>query len=202
LIQTLIKNWWLLGLCGVLDAVISAIYLLMRGTDGPVLSNTWSGTVVFVGKLVMAAGACTIAAAFWRSRNGKSWALALNGFALAALGFIQYGLTRFPIGILAFAVLMIVMGVSIGVAQLSIARTFRAQHHSVDGWFFGLAGIVSVSFVLPSLALGLRWIPIERGSHLDLLWLGLYFGFAAICTMALAVRLHRQDLVLPGQVRP
>jgi len=158
--------------------------------------------VVFVGKLAMAAGACTIAAAIWRSRNGKSWALALNGLALAALGFIQYGLTHFRIGILAFAVLIIVMAVSIGVVELAIARTFHRQHHPVDGWFFGLAGIVSVGFVLPSLALGLRWIPIERGSHLDLLWLGFYFGFAAICTMALAVRLHWQGLSLLGRVRP
>ena len=202
MIETLIKNWWLLALCSVLDAAISAIYFLMQGTDGPVLSHTWSGTVVFVGKLAMAAGACTIAAGIWRSGNGKNWALALNGLALAALGFIQYGLTRFRVSILAFAVLIIVMAVGIGAVELGVARAFRRQHHPADGWFFGLAGIVSAGFVLPSLALGLRWIPIERGSHLDLLWLGSYFGFAAICTMALAVRLHWQDLSLPGRVRP
>jgi len=202
LVQTLVKNWWLLALCGVLDAAISAIYILMQRTDGPILSRSWSGTVVLVGKLAMAAGACTIATAFWRSKNGKSWALALNGLALAVLGFIQYGLTRFRISILAFAVLIIVMAVSMGVVELGIARNFRRQRHAVDGWFFGLAGIVSVGLVLPSLALGLRWIPIERGSHLDLFWLGSYFGFAAICTIALAVRLHGQDLSLPGRVRP
>jgi hypothetical protein len=28
LIQTLTKNWWLLALCGVLDAIISVIYLI------------------------------------------------------------------------------------------------------------------------------------------------------------------------------
>jgi uncharacterized membrane protein HdeD (DUF308 family) len=35
LIQTLAKNWWLLALCGVLDAIISVIYLIMQDTDGP-----------------------------------------------------------------------------------------------------------------------------------------------------------------------
>lgn len=192
MLQTLIKNWWLLALCGVLDAVIAAVYFLMQGTNGPVLSHTWNGTLVFVGKVAMAAGACTIAAAIWRSGSGMSWALALNGLAVAALGFIQYGLTRFPIGILAFAVLIVVMAGSIGVVELAIARSFRRQNHPADAWFFGLAGIVSAGFVLPALALGLRWIPIERGSHADLLWLGFYFAFAAICTIALAVRLHGQ----------
>jgi uncharacterized membrane protein HdeD (DUF308 family) len=194
LIQTLIKNWWLLALCGVLDAVIAAVYLLMQGTNGPVLSHTWSGTLVLVGKIAIAAGACTIAAAIWRCGSGRSWALALNGVAVAALGFIQYGLTRFPIGILAFAVLIVVMAASIGVVELAIARTFRRQNQPADAWFFGLAGIVSVGFVLPALALGLRWIPIEPGSHVDLLWLGFYFAFAAICTIGLAVRLHSQGL--------
>ena len=192
MIQTLIQNWWLLALCGVLDALISVVYLVMAGTDGPILSSTWRGTVVFVGKLAMAAGACTIAAAIWRSRSGKSWALALNGLALAALGFIQYGLTRFRISILAFAMLIIVMTVSGGILELTVARTLRRQRHIAAGWFFGLAGIVSVAFVLPSLALGLHWIRIEPGSDLDLLWLGFYFGFAAICTMTLAARLHWQ----------
>lgn len=29
MIQTLMKNWWLLAVCGVLDAIISVIYLIM-----------------------------------------------------------------------------------------------------------------------------------------------------------------------------
>lgn len=202
MIQTLRNNWWLLALCGFLDAMISAIYLIMQDTDGPVLFPTWSGTVVFVGKLAMAAGACTIAAGIWRSRNGRSWTLALNGLSLAAFGFIQYGLTRLPISIFAFAILVILMAVSIGAVELGIARTFRHQQHRADSWFFGVAGIVSVGFVLPSLALGLRWIPIERGTHVDLLWLGSYFGFTAICTMALAARLHRQGRFLSSPIRP
>jgi hypothetical protein len=37
------------------------------------------------------------------------------------------------------------------------------------------------------LALGLRWIRVEPGSRSDLLWLGSYFGFSAICMLALAV---------------
>jgi hypothetical protein len=32
---------------------------------------------------------------------------------------------------------------------------------------------------------------------IDLLWLGAYFGFTALCTMVMAVRLHSQRRVLP-----
>ncbi len=192
MIQTLVKNWWLVGLCGVLDAAISAIYFLMQDTDATVLSRSWSGMVVLVGKLAMAAGVCTVAAAVWRSRNGKSWALGLNGVALAVLGFAQYGLTRFRIGILFVAVLVVVMAVSIGVAELGIARAFRRRHYAADDWLFRILGMVSVAVALPSLAFGLRWIPMEPGSRVDLVWLGCYFGFAAISTIALAFRLHSQ----------
>jgi hypothetical protein len=191
-IQTLVKNWWLLALCGSLQLAISAIYAIMERTDGPVLSQSWIGTVELAGKLAMAAGLCTIAAALWRSRNGRSWGLALNGVALAALGFIQYGLTRFRISITTVAALIIVMAVSMGLVELGIARDFRRHRHVGDGWFFSLAGIVSVSLVLPWVALGLRWVALQPGSHLDLLWLASYFGVAAVSMMTLAARLHRQ----------
>src|SRR5947199_10336511 len=96
MIQTLVRNWWLLALCGLLHAAIAAMYLVMQATDGPVLSPSWVGTLVLVGKLAMAAGACTIAAAIWRARNGSSWPLALNCLALVALGVNQIDLTRIP----------------------------------------------------------------------------------------------------------
>src|SRR5438876_9248884 len=95
LIQTLIKNWLLLALCGVLDAIISVIYLIMQDRDGPLTFHAWNSAVVFLGKLALASGACTIAAGIWRSTNGKSWLLVLNGLALGALGLIQYGFVRF-----------------------------------------------------------------------------------------------------------
>ena len=192
MIQTLVKNWWLLALCGSLQLAISTIYAIMERTGGPVLSQSWIGTVELVGKLAIAAGLCTIAAALWRSRNGRSWGLALNGVALAALGFIQYRLTRFQISIGTVAALIIVMAVSMGLVELKIARDFRRRSHVGDGWFFGLAGIVSVSLVLPSVALALRWVALQPGSRLDLMWLASYFGVAAVSMMALAARLHRR----------
>ena len=67
MIQTLIENWWLLALCGVLEVIISVIYLIMQDTDGPLPFYRLNGTVVFLGKLALAAGVCTIAAGLWKS---------------------------------------------------------------------------------------------------------------------------------------
>ena len=202
MIQTLIRNWWLLALCGLLEGIVSALYLIMQNTGGPVLAQTWGGTVIFIGKLAMAAGACAIGAALWRSKNGISWALTLNGLALAALGFIQFELTRLPIGIFVIELLIVLIATSIGVVEFAIARSFHGRGHRTEAWLLKSAAIVSFGFILPSLALGLQWIRMQPGSHADLLWLGLFFGFTAICSVALAIRLHRQDIFLFGPLRP
>ena len=199
MIQTLIKNWLLLALCGVLDAIISVIYLIMQDTDGPLTFHAWNSAVVFLGKLALASGACTIAAGIWRSTNGKSWLLVLNGLALGALGLIQYGFVRFRISFLTVALLIVLMAMSAGILELVIARTLWRQRHIADAWFLGLAGVASVGFALPFLALGFRWISLGPGSHSDLLWLGSYFGFSAICMLGLALRLHSQGLSQSGR---
>ena len=72
MIQTLTRNWVLVALCGVLDAIISVIYVVMQETDGPLTLHSWNGTVVFLGKLALAAGACMIAAGVWRSQLAQA----------------------------------------------------------------------------------------------------------------------------------
>jgi uncharacterized membrane protein HdeD (DUF308 family) len=182
MIQKPSKNWWLLALCGVLDAIISVIYFNHAGRG---FHET--EPVVFLGKLTLAAGACTITAAMWSSRNGKSWLLVLNGLACSALGLIFTFWTG-PLSFSTVALLIILMAMSIGIYELATARTLRL--HVADGWFLGLAGVVSVGFALAFVALGIGWIKVEPGSYLDLLWLGSYFSFSAICKLGLAVRLH------------
>jgi uncharacterized membrane protein HdeD (DUF308 family) len=190
MIQTLIKNWWLLALCGVLEAMIAVIYLIMQETTGPLTFQGWNGMIVFLGELTLAAGACTIAAAIWRSTKGKSWLLVLNGLALGALGLIYYRLVRFGISFLTIALLIVLMAISMGILQFVTARTLRRQRHIADGWFLGFAGVASVGFALAFFALGFRWIKLGPGSHADLLWLGSYFGFSAICMLGLGLRLN------------
>jgi uncharacterized membrane protein HdeD (DUF308 family) len=199
LIQTLAKNWWLLALCGVLDAIISVIYLIMQDTDGPLTFHAWNRTIVLLGKLAVAAGVCAIAAGIWRSTKSRCWLLVLNGLALGALGIICYGFVRYSISFRTIALLVILMAVSIGILEFIAARTLPRQRRSADDWFHSLAGVASVGFALAFFALGFGWIKIEPGSHIDLLWLGSYFGFSAICMLWLALRLHSQGFSQWGQ---
>jgi uncharacterized membrane protein HdeD (DUF308 family) len=192
-IQTLAKNSLLLALSGILDAVISVIYLLMHDTNGPMTFHSWNSMVTFLGKLAIAAGVFTIAAGTWRSATGKSWLLMLNGFALGALGLIQYGFVRFRVSFLTVALLIVVMAVSTGILELVIARTLRQQRF-VGASLLVLAGVASIGFALAFFAVGFGWITIEPGSHADLLWLGSYFGFNAICMLGLALLLRSQSL--------
>jgi uncharacterized membrane protein HdeD (DUF308 family) len=198
LIQTLTQNWRLLALCGVLNAIISFLYLIMGSAEGPLSFRSWNSAVALLGKLALAAGACMIAAGTWRSRKGKSWLLVLNGVALCALGLIQYGLVRFRISFLTVALLIILMAMSTGILELILARILRRQGHAADRWFLVLTGAASIGFALTFFALGVRWIEIEPGSHSDVLWLGSYFGFSAICIAGLALRLRARNFSKSG----
>jgi uncharacterized membrane protein HdeD (DUF308 family) len=200
-IQTLIKNWWLLALCGVLYAVFSVLYLVMQGPDGSLTLRTFAlkGTVVLLGKLAIAAGACTIAAGIWGPTKGKSWLLVLNGLACGALGLIFIGIVGVGgrVSLRTITEILAVMAISIGVFELGTARALR--RHAADKWSLGLAGTASVGFSLAFLALGFRWINLAPRSHADFLWIGSYFGFTAICMLGLALRLHSLGLSQSGQ---
>jgi uncharacterized membrane protein HdeD (DUF308 family) len=190
LIQTLVKNWWLLALCGILEAILSVAYFIMQGTNGPLTFHAWRSTLAFLGEVSMAAGVCSIAAGVWRSATGKSWPLVLNGLALGAFGVIGYGFTSYRISLSTIALLIIVMAMSTAILELTMARTLRGQGRVREGWFLGLAGAVSAGFALPFLILAFGWIRLGQGSHADLLWFGSYFGFSAVCLVGLALRLH------------
>jgi hypothetical protein len=47
---------------------------------------------------------------------------------------------------------------------------------------------VSLGFALAFVALGFGAIKIEPGSHTELLWLGAYFAFSAVCMLGFALR--------------
>jgi hypothetical protein len=188
LIQTLTKNRWLLGLCGILFAIMSVIYWIIYKTTPGVPGG--NGTEMFVNKLALAAGVCTIAAGISWSASGKSWLLLLNGLVLSVYGAMPlfwHGPLRFDF----FALLLVVTAMTFGILALATARALR--RHVADEWLFGLAGAASVGFALGFLALANHWIHLEhRLFHPSaFLWLCLYFGFNAICMWGLALRLHK-----------
>lgn len=185
-------NRILLTLSAILDAIIAGIYFLLydTGPNGPLPDHEWYGVVLFLNRIALAAGVCTIAAGLWRSAEDKSWLLVLNGLALSAYGVIPL-LWKGPLAFDRLALLPIAMAITFGILALTIARSPR--HSVTDAWFFGLAGAGSLGFALAFLALVNRWIQLERRAfHPSVfLWLCVYFVFTAICILGLALRPHR-----------
>ncbi len=200
MIQALNKNWWLLALGGVFDAMLSAMNLFMQRPDGSLALRTTvdvNGTLVHMGELALAAGVCTVAAGIWNSRKGRAWLLVLNGLALSALGLLFTFWANRPIAFRSIALLIVVMAISIGIYELAVVRTSR--RHVTAKWLLGAAGVVSVGFALVFLALAFRQLNVERSPLIDFLWFGSYYGFSAICKLGLALRLRRLELSQAGQ---
>jgi hypothetical protein len=185
------KNWWLLAFGGIVQAAISILYLLMQNSSRPITFHAWHRTITWLGYLEFAAGICVSTAGLLRAKSGKSWLLVLNGLALAGLGFIHLVLMRFPISFRTIAFLLILMAFSVGMLELRIGRTLRSRNLAADGWAFAGTGLASMGFVLVFIAFPLRWIRLEPGSHIELLWMGFYFAFSAMCMLGSALRLHR-----------
>ena len=191
--QTLAKSWWLLALCGVLEAIYSAMNFVMEGRDGSLAMRTvmHRSTGLHLGELAVAAGVCTIAAGIWSFRNGKSWLLVLNGVAFSALGLI-FLFWRGPLAFRTVALLIVVMALSLGINALLAAG--KSRRHAADEWLIRAAGVVSVGFALAFLAFVFGWIKLDPGLPAQSLhWMGSYFGFSAICMLWLALRLRSLD---------
>lgn len=193
--QSLVKSWWLLALCGVLDALFAVLIVLMGSPDGSPDLRAFMhsrNALTQLGVLALAAGVCTIAASFWSPRKDNSWLLALNGLACSSLGLLvtlgAIGVTR-PIAFRTIALVIVIMAMSIGLYELATARTLRG--HLGDEWLLGAAGVVSVGFAVAFLAFVLRWIKLDPSPSAQTFdWLGSYFGFTAICMVGLALRLN------------
>jgi uncharacterized membrane protein HdeD (DUF308 family) len=188
-IHTLIKNWWLLALCAVLNATFSVTYLIMLD---PISFRKYAvqRTIVFLGLVALAAGVAAIVAGVWRYTEGKCWPLVLNGLAFVALGVIFTGAFGPRISLRTIALLVSAMALSIGILEFAIARTLRLHRRLVDGRLVGMAGAISIGFVVWFLALVFGLIRLEPGAHSDFIWFGSYFGFTAISMFVVAVRLH------------
>ena len=188
---SLVKGWWLLALCAVLDALFAVLIILMGLRNGSPNLHTLIHTrtaLSQLGLLALAAGVCTIAASIWRLRKDSSWLLVLNGLACCSLGIlVSLGATR-PITFRTIALVIVIMAMSFGFYELATARTLRG--HLLDEWLLGAAGVVSVGFAVVFLAFVLRWIKLDPSPSAQTFnWLGSYFGFTAICMVGLALRL-------------
>jgi hypothetical protein len=199
--QTLAKNGWLLALCGLLDAIYAAMNFFMQGPDGSVMLRTSvnsNGTLENMGLLALAAGTSTIATGSLGSRD-KSWLVVVNGVASGALGLTLCGAFGFRIGFRTLALLTVVMALSLGVYELSVALTLR--NHSSIKLLLCAAGVVSVGFALVFFAFAFDWVELGPRPMSDFLWFGFYFGFTALSMLGLALGMHGSRPFQPNGYR-
>jgi uncharacterized membrane protein HdeD (DUF308 family) len=185
--STLTKNWWLLALCGVLEAVIALIYF-----DIAEYGNHSLNIVANMGRLTLVAGVVAIAAGLRSTARARRWLLVLNGLAVGVLGVIL-GFWRGRLAFRSIADLVVVMALSLAVYELTTTPSLRRR--GVDGWLPTAAGVVALVFAAVFLAFVFRWIRLDpawpaQGS----LWLGSYFCFSAFCMLGMARRWHRLGL--------
>src|SRR5262249_3163947 len=119
-----LNGWWLLALCGILDAMCAGIHPLMPLPSDPSgfrflpTNFVWDMSV-----LALVAGACAFAVGLWNSGRGTSWLLSLHGLALGSFGLIGLSpLVRGPLGFRPISLLFVLMAVSLGAFAVGTAR--------------------------------------------------------------------------------
>jgi uncharacterized membrane protein HdeD (DUF308 family) len=196
--RNLVRGWWLLAFCGVLEAIYSFFNLLMADPDGSVTLRKFAirSTVVFLGKFALGAGVCTIAAGIWSSGNRKSWLLVLNGLALTAYGLISM-FWRGRLTFLPVALLFVVMALSIG--AFALASLPAVRHQVFEKWAFSFGGAAEIGFAVAFLAFGLRWMRFEQpGSYF--VWVSCFFALSAVCMLGIGLRLNNVPTAPPDSV--
>ena len=196
--RALSKIWWLLALCGIIDAVLAAMNLLMMNPDSSLSLRRFAlpNQVWDMSILALVAGACAIAAGLWNSGRGNSWLLSLHGFALGAFGLIGISpLVKGPLSFRPISLLFVLMAVSVGVFALGSART--PQTGAPDRWFLTVSGAVSLGFGLSFIAVGFGWVRLGP-PHSFWIWMSSDYGLFAIFMLYLAVRAYGHGVARSG----
>jgi hypothetical protein len=198
LFRALSKIWWLLALCGIIDAMCAAMNLLMLNPDGSLSLRRFGlpNAVWDMSMLALVAGACAIAAGLGNSGRGNSWLLSLHGLALGAFGLIGVSpLVKGPLSFRPISLLFALMAVSVGAFALVTTQTLRSG--APDRWFLRVSGAASIAFAFSFIAVGFGWIKLGP-PHSFWIWMSSYFGLCAIFMLGLALRVRSQGVSQSG----
>lgn len=188
------RTWWLLALCGILDAMQAAVNLLMVNPDGAVALRRLAlpGAVWDMGVLGLAAGGCAVAAGLWNVRRDYAWLLSLHGLALGAYGAIAVSpLVRGPLSFRPVSLLFAAMAASAGAFALKTAQTVRRG--ASKGRLLSAAGVISICFAASFIAVGFQLVRL-RPPAAFFIWMSSYFGVCAILMLGLAFRADSREL--------
>lgn len=198
---TLSKTWWLLALCGILNAMYATLYLLLMNplliprTIGSTSDAGWD-----LGLFALLAGACAIAAGLWTVGKDHSWLLSLHGLALGSFGMIvvSMGNSPRPLSFRSVSLLFTVMAVSAGAFALETAKVRRRGAR--ERWFPIAAGAALIGFALSFIAVGFQIVRLEAPTFFS--WMSSYFVLCAVFMLWLAFRAHSRAAGQSGQADP
>jgi uncharacterized membrane protein HdeD (DUF308 family) len=195
--RALCNAWWLLALCGILDAMHATINLLMMNPSLVLRRFASPAGVWDMGILALMAGACAIAAGLWSVGKDHSWLLSLHGLALGAFGAIAASpLVKGPLSFRPVSLLFTVMAASIGAFAWETVQTQRWG--SRGRWFLIVAGAASISFAVSFIAVGF-FFRLEP-PQMFFIWMSSYFVFCAVFMLWLAFRVHGLSNGRSGQM--
>jgi hypothetical protein len=182
-------TWWLPALCGILDALLAALNLLMLDPERSLAWRRFAlpDTVRIMAVLALAAGASAIAAGLLRRGRENSWLLSLHGFALGAFGLVGISpLIKGPLSFRPVSLLFVVMALSMGVFALAGARA-RRRAAPARG-FLAVFGAASIGFAISFFAVGFNWVRLPP--EYFWIWMSSWFAFCAILMLWLAAPRH------------
>jgi hypothetical protein len=195
LFQALKKIWWLLALCGVIEAMVAVMHLLMLNLDGSLSLRRFAvpNTVWDMSVLALVSGACAMIAGVWSAGKAGSWLLALHGLALGVFGLIGVSpLVKGPLSFRPISLLFAAMAVSAGAFAFKTADRFLT-----------ISGAASLAFALSFLAVGFGGV--KLGPQFFWIWMSSYFGLSAILMLYVSVRartggMNREDEAIRARI--
>ena len=187
MVYVLARNWWMIGLRGVVAVIFGLLTVLNPGITLAVL-------ILLFGAYALVYGLFMAITAVAHRRGEPSWGILLAGgilsILLAVLTFLMPGITALALLYL-IAAWAIVVGVSEIVAGIRLRREITGE------WLLILGGALSVLFgVVLALFPG-------AGALALTLWIGVWALILGILLIALAFRLRswRRDHPAKGALR-
>ncbi len=175
--DTLIRNWWAVGLRGLCALLFGIVVFFWPGISLLAL-------VFLFGFYVLADGVLAIVSAIRAAdRKRQWWPLLLQGIVSIAAGIIAF---IWP-GITALALLYLIAAWAIVTGIFEIVAAMQLRKEIEGEWLLALGGIASVVF-------GVLLVGFPGAGALAVVWIiGAYSMLFGILLMVLAFRLRQQN---------
>ena len=172
--HSLIRNWWVVALRGVVALVFGALTIYRPGA-------TLAALILLFGAYAIANGVFTIVAAIANRRGQAHWiSMLASGVLSVAFGVLTFLMPA----VTGIVLLYIIAGWAIFTGVAEIITAVRLRRVITGEWLLIAAGVVSVIF-------GLLLVVFPGAGALAVtLWIGTYAIVVGILLTALALRLR------------